>query len=178
MKKKKTEKKYEFTGETMQFEGHTLKRIRYIRSFSQNIANEITEGELGGWLEGEHNLSHDGTCFVSEEAKVFGNAEVIEDAIICNTSVVKDNAKISGSCYLYSKCVVGADTILAGNTTVGDSHIYFYSKLLNNDTEANPVLANIGGESWIENSTIEATGFLMDIELKNRKLFGDLDSGY
>jgi len=43
--------KYEFTGETMNYECHTLHRIRW-----------ISDGEIGGWIEKEENLSQDGNC--------------------------------------------------------------------------------------------------------------------
>lgn len=53
-------KKYEFTGETKvieDFYGQTrlLRRIRAICDFGR-----IKKGELGGWIENEKNLSHDG----------------------------------------------------------------------------------------------------------------------
>ena len=30
--------------------------------------------ELGGWIEAEKNLSQDGTCWVSDNAQVYGSA--------------------------------------------------------------------------------------------------------
>lgn len=38
--------KYEFTGETKNFSGITLKRIRAKKSFGNVVA-----GEIGGWIE-------------------------------------------------------------------------------------------------------------------------------
>lgn len=62
-------KKYKFTGQTMEFEGVTLRRIRYISN-----GRYFNKGGLGGWIEGKHNLSHEGDCAVLLNAKVFGNA--------------------------------------------------------------------------------------------------------
>ena len=45
-----TTKKYEFTGETKEYGGVSLKRIR-----------RLSDKLLGGWIEKESNLSQDGT---------------------------------------------------------------------------------------------------------------------
>lgn len=68
-------KKYEFTGETKEirllFRTATLHRIR------ATVAFGIVEvGDLGGWIEKEENLSHEGKAWVWGNAKVWGNAEV------------------------------------------------------------------------------------------------------
>ena len=52
-------KKYEFTGETKEFRGVTLKQIRALVT----IAGVVTAGDCGGWIESEENLS-----------QVYGNA--------------------------------------------------------------------------------------------------------
>jgi hypothetical protein len=68
-------KKYEFTGETKEirllFRTATLHRIR------ATVAFGIVEvGDLGGWIEKEENLSHEGKAWVCGDAKVWGNAKV------------------------------------------------------------------------------------------------------
>ena len=72
-------KKYEFTGETKEirllFRTATLHRIR------ATVAFGIVEvGDLGGWIEKEENLSHEGKAWVCGDAKVWGNAKVCGDA--------------------------------------------------------------------------------------------------
>lgn len=62
-------KKYEFTGETKEWCGHTLHRIRAVISFAY-----IKAGEMGGWIETEDNLSHNGDAWVYGDAKVYGDA--------------------------------------------------------------------------------------------------------
>lgn len=74
-------KKYEFTGETKEirllFRTATLHRIR------ATVAFGIVEvGDLGGWIEKEENLSHEG------KAWVWGNAEVCGDAKVFSASHV------------------------------------------------------------------------------------------
>ena len=64
-------RKYEFTGETRQHLGRTLRRIRSLVSLSNIVA-----GDVGGWVEDEKNLSHYGDAWVYGNAQVYGNARV------------------------------------------------------------------------------------------------------
>ena len=68
-------KKFEFTGETktisLFFRTATLHRIRAIAEFGL-----VKIGDLGGWIEKEENLSHEGKAWVWGNAKVCGDAEV------------------------------------------------------------------------------------------------------
>lgn len=80
-------KKYEFTGETKEirllFRTATLHRIR------ATVAFGIVEvGDLGGWIEKEENLSHEGKAWVCGNAKVCGNAEVWGNAEVFSASHV------------------------------------------------------------------------------------------
>ena len=64
-------KKYEFTGETKVIFGTTLHQIIAVRDFS-----DVISGEIGGWIEKEENLSHNGDARVYGDAWVSGNARV------------------------------------------------------------------------------------------------------
>lgn len=65
-------KKYEFTGEIVkEHEKCTLRRIRAVKNFGA-----IKAGTLGGWIENEDNLTHDGDAWVYDNAKVWGNARI------------------------------------------------------------------------------------------------------
>ena len=80
-------KKYEFTGETKEirllFRTATLHRIR------ATVAFGIVEvGDLGGWIEKEENLSHEGKAWVCGDAEVWGNAKVCGDAEVFSASHV------------------------------------------------------------------------------------------
>ena len=86
-------KKFEFTGETktisLLFRIATLHRIRAVAEFGL-----VKVGDLGGWIEKEENLSHDGKAWVwgnaevCGDAKVWGNAEVCGDAKVFSASHV------------------------------------------------------------------------------------------
>ena len=80
-------KKYEFTGETKQinllFRTATLHRIRAVVEFGL-----VKIGDLGGWIEKEENLSHDGKAWVWGNAEVCGDAKVCGDAEVFSASHV------------------------------------------------------------------------------------------
>lgn len=163
-----TNKKYEFTGKTMQFEGRTLKRIRYVREMSY----AITSGKIGGWIEHEGNLSHEGRCCVIDDSKVFGHASIMENAVVSDDAIVKDNAQIKGDAYVSGDAVVGADTIVEDYAwIVNQSEVYFYDHML----EGKNRKANLSGNTRIlGNSLIEATGHISNKIIKNKELFGFL----
>ena len=41
-----------------------------------DIPNIVKAGELGGYIESEENLSHEGNCWVSDDAYVYNNAYI------------------------------------------------------------------------------------------------------
>lgn len=68
-------KKYELTTESINIGETKFFRIKAIKSFGKADA-----GDLGGYIEKEDNLSHDGNAWVSDNACVGGNAWVGGDA--------------------------------------------------------------------------------------------------
>ena len=63
-------KKFELTSEFVTFLGKKLFRIKALISFGN-----VEEGELGGYVEKEENLSNDGNAWVCGDARVYGNAD-------------------------------------------------------------------------------------------------------
>lgn len=82
-------KKYEFTDETIEFDGRTLHRIRTARDFGN-----IKKGELGGFIEKEENLSHNGNAWVCGNARVCGDAQVYSDARVYGNACVHGDAQV------------------------------------------------------------------------------------
>ena len=65
-------------------------RIVALRSFGN-----VKEGDIGGFVESESNLSQDGNCWISGDAEVSGNA------IISGNTIISGNAIISGDAIIY-----------------------------------------------------------------------------
>ena len=80
-------KKYEFTGETKRVElwnrTATLHRIKATVEFGF-----VKVGELGGWIEKEENLSHEGKAWVCGDAEVCDDAKVWGNANVCGNAEV------------------------------------------------------------------------------------------
>lgn len=68
-------KKFELTSEFVTFLGKKLFRIKALISFGN-----VEEGELGGYVEKEENLSNDGNAWVYGNARVCGDARVYGNA--------------------------------------------------------------------------------------------------
>jgi hypothetical protein len=100
------DKKYELTEESTYHLGRKLYRIRALRDFG----DYVKAGDLGGWIEWEDNLSHEGDCWVYEEARVYDEAKVYGDAEVCGSAYVYEYAKVYGSVR------VGEDSNLCGNS--------------------------------------------------------------
>lgn len=64
-------KKFELTTESITFLGRTLFRIKALISFGN-----VKAGELGGYIEKEGNLSHEGNAWVCDNARVCGDADI------------------------------------------------------------------------------------------------------
>ena len=75
--------KYRLTEETINVNGITLYRIEALKDFG-----DVKEGDKGGFIESEENLSHDGNCWV------YGNAKVYEKAEVDEIAKVYDYAKV------------------------------------------------------------------------------------
>ena len=64
-------KKFELTAEFVtNIFGKKFFRIKALMAFG-----DVKEGELGGYLEKEENLDHDGDAWVSGDARVYGDAD-------------------------------------------------------------------------------------------------------
>ena len=96
-------KKYELTAEFIEKWGKKLFRIKALISFGS-----VEAGELGGYIEKEDNLAHDGNAWVS------GNAEVSGDARVYGNAWVSGNAEVSGDAWVYGNAWV------CGNARVCD----------------------------------------------------------
>lgn len=82
-------KKYKFTGETKQ--SSTINGTVTLHRIKASVAfGDIKFGDIGGWIEREENLSHDGNAWVSDDARVSGD------------TWVSGNARVFGNAQVYS----------------------------------------------------------------------------
>ena len=110
-------KKYEFTDETITINGIILHRIKALIDFDRF---GVKAGDLGGFIEVEANLSHDGNAWVYGDARLYGNALVSGDAKVFGDAWVYGNAKVSGNAKIKRSndyaCVNGFGSVYKNTT--------------------------------------------------------------
>lgn len=75
--------------ETGPFTGYF--RIRALRDFVG-----VKAGTIGGFVESEDTLSHDGNCWIADNALVDGYARIKDDALVSQNAIVGGNVVVSG----------------------------------------------------------------------------------
>ena len=119
------EKKFELTNETKIVNGKTLYRIKALKDFYT-----IKKGDLGGFVQNEDNLSHEGNCWIYDEACVFDkatvgdNAKVFGNAHIYHKACVYGNAKIYGNANIVQNACIFGNAVIFGNVVINEyAHI-------------------------------------------------------
>lgn len=143
-------RKYELTDQKIILNGHELRRIRAVRDFDL-----VEKGDLGGYVESEENLSHDGDCWIYGNAAVFEHGWVRENAIISNHAVVRGNAIVRGNAWIGESFTIEGDAIIAGDVKIiGRGHMSSgnvcgdaFSGNVRRDTFGGNVLRDASGRS-------------------------------
>ena len=132
-------KKYELIeNDTKIVNGKTLYRIRALVAISLSVA----AGDLGGYVESEKNLSHNGNAWVSGNARVSGNAVVSGNAEVSGNAVVSDNAWVSGNAVVSGNAEVYGDAWVSGNARV-------YGNAVVSDNAWVSGNAEVSGDAWV-----------------------------
>jgi hypothetical protein len=123
-------KKYELTNETIEHCGRTLYRIKALRDFGN-----VKQGDLGGYVESENNLSHNGSAWVFDFARVFGDAWVSGNGRVYGNAWVYGNAMVRGNARVFGGAVVSGNSDVRGNAEVFDD-------------------ARVYGDAWVSGNAI------------------------
>lgn len=102
-------KKYKLTEETINVDGRTLYRIEALTYFG-----DVKQGDKGGFIENENNLTQYGKCWVYDNATVSGYA------MVHNNATVSGNAKVNGNAIIHEDAKVYGDAKVSGNAIVHD----------------------------------------------------------
>ena len=146
-------------------------RIKALKNFG--TSHTVHAGDQGGFVSSEKNLSQLGSCWIYQDAKVSGSANVRDFAqvtgkadisgntIIADYAVIADKAKISGTTQVYENALV------SGNSKVkGGSKIHGSTNLLDDTEVDNSEIINVLtiGTVKIKDS------YIRDVTLKNAVL--------
>ena len=142
--------KYKLTNEIKEFRGHTLHRIEALKDFG-----DVKAGDKGGWVASEDNLSHNGNCWVYDNAQVcegawiFGNARVYGNAEVYGNSWVFEYAQIFEYAKVYENARVYENVQVSGNAHVfGGVHVFGNARVYGN--------ARVFGDACVDETTIFA----------------------
>lgn len=127
-------------------------RIKAVRSFG-----DIKEGQQGGLIETENNLSHDGLCWVYEDGKVIELAKVYGDAKVFSGEVsgaakVFDAATVDDSVVLDYAEVSGNSLVSSNSEVSGHAKVYKNAQILNKSTIKD--YAEVSGNTVVDGSIV------------------------
>ena len=103
------EKKYEL----IESDIRGLHRIKALRDFG-----DVKKGDVGGYVENEYNLSHDGECWIYYDAAVFENATVWNDVRIRDEARIYGNASINDNVVVCNNARVCGDSVICGDAYI------------------------------------------------------------
>lgn len=179
-----TKDKYKILKEdSITIAGHKLYRIKALVDINPNtLYGQVKAGEIGGYIQSTDNLSQDGNCWVFDQAKVFGDATIEDNAIICDRAQVYDNAivngnavirddvkiyecaAVSGNASIYSNAKIHGDAMIHGKPTISDNvdisgHaiVYGQARVYNS--------AKVGDNAFLDGNVIVG---------KTARIFGDV----
>lgn len=143
-----------------------LFRIRALKDF-----NGVKNGDIGGYVEFEHNLEHEGNCWIYDNAKVIGKAVVSEEARVCGNSVICDYAHVYGNAYItdnvkiYDYGSVGKLAVINGNSKILD-----FSRIEGSANVKNSIICG--------NAKIYGEARINDVTIKNGRHIGKIEENF
>ena len=115
-------KKYQFTDKVKLSEDGLV--LHQIKSLVDIYYHGVRKGDLGGFIEKEENLSHDGDAWVAGNAVVFGDARVSENACVSQNACVSNNASIYGDAFIGDDAWISGSVHVCGRSVVcGNAHV-------------------------------------------------------
>ena len=146
-------KKYELTNEKIEYERKTLYRIRALRDFS-----DVKAGDLGGFVESEKNLSHEGDCWIYDDSKVIGRSKIVGYSKVMRKSIVNNSKVIRIS-------IVENSTVKSGSivkSSIVDSSTIAAGSIVDNSSVESSIVENSKVEnSIVDYSTVESQSIVM-----------------
>ena len=111
------DKKYEILkDQAITMNGSTIYRIKALKDFG-----DVKAGDMGGFVEKEENLSHEGPCWIYGDAMVYHNAKVKDNAIVRDYVHVYDDAQVLQNAIVENHARVFGQSYVFGNACVKDN---------------------------------------------------------
>ena len=111
-----------------------LFRVKALKDFGN-----VKRCDIGGYIQSEYNLSHDGNCWIYDNAavmgnaKVWGNAQIYNNAVVRGCAIVRDNAVICDNARVYDNAKVYDNAIVRDNAQVcNNARVYDNARIYDN----------------------------------------------
>lgn len=129
------------------------RQIQALRDFGN-----VKAGTLGGYIQSEANLSHDGLCWIADNAVALERSEIKDDAQVWGQAIITDHAGILGNASVHGQAEVWGYVMLKDWANVTDQ-VLLYDHVLIQDTTSVYGLVKIMGNVRISfHAVIEGTG--------------------
>jgi len=93
--------------------GIKVSRIQALKDFAN-----VKAGDLGGWVQSEHNLSHNGNCWIYDDACAIEYSGVRGNASMHENSFISEHAKLWGNSSIHDNSKLRNRTTLWNNSTL------------------------------------------------------------
>jgi carbonic anhydrase/acetyltransferase-like protein (isoleucine patch superfamily) len=112
-------KKYEITTNELVIDGRKFFQVKALRDFDNAKA-----GDLGGYVENEHNLSQEGECWIRHDVVLMDDARVEDNAVVTGDSVVRNNGCVRGYAHVRNATVCDNAVVEGTAYVIGGFHDY------------------------------------------------------
>lgn len=152
--KSQSDRKYEIT-DIAHPQYPWLHRIRAL----QDVREDVHQGDLGGFVESERNLSQEGSCWIYDNALAGENSRVIEQSTLhwacraLGSSIISGDARLDRNVWVLDNAIVAAGTVTNMVTIQGNARI------LSGSGHSSPVIKNDAVIYGTVVGNVEISGF-------------------
>jgi hypothetical protein len=111
---------FEFTGETITFQGVELRQIRALETFRTGRNEVIFRGDIGGWIEKRENLCDNGWVF--SDGIVYGSARILRNALV-HGGIVRGHAVVTDFASVWHNATVEGSALMRDHSTAQQNAI-------------------------------------------------------
>lgn len=145
-----------------------LHRIQATKDFGYVFGVDVVKGEMGGWIENEHNL--EGNSWVGDQAEVYGRAKVVDSAVIEN-AIVKEDARVTNDSCIAGNVQITGSACVDNSIIADDARIDGYAVIEKSSVDG---YSSVSGESHLHDCTCSVNTHIVNSSIQNVDMSGDI----
>lgn len=104
------------------------RKLKQVRALIDIPRHNVRAGDLGGFVENEYILSHDGDCWIGKKSEAYKGTFIQDNALLTDHSVIAIGTILSGNCSVreWSEvvgCNIGGNVNIVGKGAVSELNI-------------------------------------------------------